>query len=49
MGIAAVPPAQASPKAKRPPSEATSQYPFPSAVGAMAVTGWLRGVPPIDP
>ena len=39
----------ASPKAKTPPSEATSQYPAPSGVGAMATIGALRCMPPVDP
>ena len=39
----------ASPKENTPPSEATSQYPPPSAVVAMPTMGRLRGLPPIDP
>ena len=39
----------ASPKAKMPPSAAASQYPLPEGVAAIATTGALRGVPPIDP
>jgi len=39
----------ASPKAKIPPSLATSQYPRPSAVGARSTTGASRRRPPIDP
>src|SRR6202163_4045899 len=39
----------ASPKAKTPPSDAKSQYPSPSGVAAMATTGLLSRVPPIDP
>src|SRR5581483_2341780 len=39
----------ASPKAKIPPSEATSQYPFPVRVGVMPTIGWLSGLPPIEP
>ena len=38
-----------SPKLKIPPSDATSQYPFPVKVGVMATTGRCRGVPPMDP
>ena len=33
---------RASPKAKMPPSAATSQYPPPVAVAAMPTTGWDR-------
>ena len=32
-----------------PPSEATSQYPPPSVVGARSTTGALSGLPPIEP
>jgi hypothetical protein len=39
----------ASPKLKTPPSEATSQYPFPSEVAAIPTTGWFRCAPPMDP
>src|SRR5665647_2844217 len=39
----------ASPKAKIPPSEATSQYPFPEEVGAIPTTGRLRVSDPVDP
>ena len=40
---------RASPKAKTPPSRATSQYPPPVAVEVMHTTGWLRWAPNIDP
>jgi hypothetical protein len=46
---AAEPKKPASPKANRPPSAATSQYPLPVRVAAMPVTGWLRRVPPMEP
>ena len=39
----------ASPKLKIPPSEATSQYPSPSAVAAMPTIGLFRGWPPMEP
>ena len=39
----------ASPKAKIPPSEATSQYPPPSRVVVIATMGRSSGRPPIDP
>jgi len=39
----------ASPNAKIPPSDATSQYPRPSWVGAMPTIGSLRWWEPIDP
>ncbi len=39
----------ASPKAKMPPSAATSQYPPPPGVAAMPTIGWFSGVPPIEP
>jgi hypothetical protein len=39
----------ASPKAKMPPSEATSQYPLPVGVAAMPTSGRARSVPPVDP
>ncbi len=38
-----------SPKLKMPPSEATSQYPFPVSVGVMATTGRCSGVAPMEP
>src|SRR5581483_371096 len=39
----------ASPKAKTPPSAATSQYPPPDGAAAIPTIGWLRRVPPIEP
>ena len=39
----------ASPNAKMPPSEATSQYPSPSGVGAMPTIGLLSAIPPVEP
>ncbi len=39
----------ASPKEKIPPSEATSQYPCPLAVGAMPTTGLLSFSAPVEP
>ena len=39
----------ASPKAKMPPSEATSQYPPRSAVGVMPTTGRWRCIEPVEP
>jgi hypothetical protein len=39
----------ASPKAKMPPSDATSQYPKPVGVRAIPTIGWLRRVDPVDP
>ncbi len=39
----------ASPKVKMPPSEATSQYPRPSGVGAMPTMGRLRWMAPVEP
>ena len=32
-----------------PPSDATSQYPPPSGVGAMPTIGLLSGMPPVEP
>ena len=32
-----------------PPSEATSQYPPPSAVGAMPTICWFRWMAPVEP
>ncbi len=40
---------RASPKAKMPPSEATSQYPPPPRVGAMPTIGWFSLSAPVDP
>ena len=49
-GIALADPLKwASPKAKMPPSDATSQYPRPSGVDAMATIGRLRGIDPAEP
>src|SRR5438445_12910062 len=39
----------ASPKVKMPPSEATSQYPFPLGVAAICTIGWLSRIPPVEP
>ena len=39
----------ASPKENSPPSEATSQYPWPVAVAAIPITGLFRGCRPIEP
>ena len=39
----------ASPKAKIPPSDATSQYPFPEGVAARPTIGRLSMIPPVDP
>ena len=39
----------ASPNEKMPPSEAVSQYPSPSGVGAIPTIGRLRCMPPVDP
>ncbi len=39
----------ASPKAKTPPSLATSQYPPPSDVAAMPTIGAFRWMPPVEP
>ena len=32
-----------------PPSEATSQYPWPSGVDAIPTTAWFRWMPPVEP
>ena len=37
------------PKAKIPPSEATNQYPPPSAVGAIPTMGLFRVGRPVEP
>src|SRR5712691_2154344 len=51
--LSLVPPAEprnwASPKAKTPPSEATSQYPFRLGGGAVRAIGWLILNPPTEP
>ncbi len=39
----------ASPKAKTPPSAATSRYPPPVRVGAIPTTGWFSRMSPVDP
>src|SRR2546429_240973 len=39
----------ASPKAKMPPSDATSQYPLPVGVAASPTIGRLRARLPVDP
>ena len=39
----------ASPKAKIPPSEATSQYPAPLAVGVMPTMGFTNCSAPVEP
>ena len=39
----------ASPKAKMPPSEATSQYPPLSGVAAMATIGLFSLIDPVEP
>ena len=39
----------ASPKAKMPPSLATSQYPFPLGLDAIPVMGLLSFNEPVDP
>ena len=39
----------ASPKAKMPPSEATSQYPLSSGVAAIETMGRLRVILPVEP
>ena len=39
----------ASPKLNMPPSDATSQYPPPSGVGAMPTMGELRWMAPVEP
>jgi len=39
----------ASPKAKMPPSEATSQYPLPERVAAMPTIGLLSRMEPVEP
>ncbi len=39
----------APPKVNTPPSEATSQYPPPSAAAAIPTTGLLSGLPPMEP
>src|SRR5581483_2303471 len=39
----------ASPKAKMPPSDATSQYPFPDGVAAIPTIGLLRLIAPVEP
>ena len=39
----------ASPKAKIPPSDATSQYPLPDAVEAMPTIGLFSLMAPVDP
>src|SRR3954453_8867908 len=40
---------RASPKAKIPPSEETSQYPLPVGVGAISTIGVLRSKEAVDP
>ncbi len=40
---------RAEPKAKIPPSEATSQYPPPVGAAAMPTIGRLSGLPPMEP
>src|ERR1700722_6512748 len=39
----------ASPKVNMPPSEATSQYPWPLGVAAMPTMGWLGLIAPVEP
>ena len=42
-------PWNSAPKAKTPPSAATSQYPVPSGSAAMATIGWFRRMSPVEP
>ncbi len=48
-GDCALPENPASPKVKTPASWPTSQYPFPSGVGAMPTIGSLSARLPVEP
>ena len=48
-GDASDPWKRASPKLNTPPSDATSQYPFPLGVAAIPTIGWLRTMAPVLP